>query len=99
MTQYLPYTKKEYEALLHRELREYEAEIGEMTADELIGLRKWVTDGNSPYANPCLIYDGDGRLIDYIQAVRIEEAMLNNPDDYMWWSGPELDTSEDEIPF
>jgi len=99
MTQYLPYTAKEYRALLCRELREYESEIGDMTADELSGLRKWVADGNSPYANPCLIYDDDGRIIDYIQAVRIEEVMLKNPDDYMWWSEQESDDSEDDIPF
>ena len=82
ITQYLPYTRKEYMALLSRELEEYKAKIDDMTVAEHKDLRKWVADGYSPYENPCLFCDGDGYVMDYIQALRIEEDMINNPEDY-----------------
>ena len=96
------YTKRDINALYHEELREYEAKIGDMSADEQKDLRKWVADGHSPYENPCLFCDGDGYVMDYIQALRIWEDMANNPDDYIGrpYSKPD-DTggSGDEIPF
>jgi len=94
ITQYLPYTRKEYMALLSRELEEYKAKIDDMTVAEHKDLRKWVADGYSPYENPCLLYSEDGCIMDYITAIRINEDMENNPDEYSWGSN-----SDDSIPF
>ena len=99
MTQYLPYTKKEFKALLRMELRTYEAAIDDMTADERKNLRKWVADGNSVHDNPFELYEESGCLMDYIEGYRIGEDMLNNPDDYLFGLESALDAQEDEFTF
>ena len=63
-------------------LKAYEAKIGDMTSQERDDLHKWVASGRSPYENPCLIYGENGRILDYITAIRIDEDMMRNPDDY-----------------
>ncbi|MCL2853851.1 MAG: hypothetical protein FWE20_12645 [Defluviitaleaceae bacterium] len=98
----LKYSKRDIKALYHEELREYEARIGDMSAEEQKDLRKWVSDGHSPYENPCLFCDDDGHVMEYIQAVRIWEDMVSNPDDYI--RRPDLESGDkggfgDEIPF
>ena len=94
MTTAIKYTKKDIKYPHHEELMEYETKIGDMTSAERIGLRKWVADGYSPYENPCLLYSEDGCIMDYITAIRINEDMENNPDEYSWGSN-----SDDSIPF
>ena len=82
MTTTMEYTKKYIKDFLRRELKEYEAWIGDMTDEERKGLRKWVADGCSPYENPCLFCDDDGHAMDYIEAIRIADDMSNHPEDY-----------------
>ena len=64
------YSVKERRAILLWELKEYEASIKRMTAEERKFLQEWVNDNNSVYCNPFYIYDDDGRLVDYITAFR-----------------------------
>jgi len=101
MTQYLPYTKKEYMALLHRELKEYEAELDDLTAEEREDLHKWVADGNSPYNNGWYICCEYGHPMDYIAAERVIEDMRLNPESYGISLEREIcdDVSDDDIPF
>jgi hypothetical protein len=85
-------------ALLRKELSEYEAGNCDMTEEERNALHKWVADGNSPNDNPYTLYDGDGYIMDYLQACRIGADMMNNPDDYYWGSEVEQDGLGDETP-
>ena len=63
-------------------LAAYEAEIGYMTRQERADLHEWVSDGHNPYDNPCLLYGENGRLLDFITAIRIDEDMALNPLEY-----------------
>ena len=45
--------------------------VGDITRDEKRALYEWVEAGNSVYCNPCMIYDGSGRLMDFINGRRI----------------------------
>ena len=76
--------KKERKSILKKELKEYEAKIGTITAEEREELRNWVSGGNSPYDNPCLLYEECGHPMDFITAIRINEDMINNPSDYVY---------------
>ena len=82
-------------------LKAYEDKIGHITGMERTELRKWVDDGNSPYANPCLIYGENGRILDFITAIRLDEDMRRNPEDYFPHSDLEQygDPEFDELPF
>jgi hypothetical protein len=77
------------------DLREYEAAIGDMTPEERDELRKWAADGHSPYDNPCFLYGEDGRIMDFITAIRIDEDMMNNPEDYFGEKPPEFGDGRD----
>jgi len=76
------YTEKDLKDMLRKELKQYEAEIGVLTPEERIELREWVKDGNSVHCNPWDMADGDGRLMDYITAIRINDDMCDNPENY-----------------
>ena len=93
------YTKKESNALQRRELKNYEAEIDDITAEEREGLHKWVADGYSPYENPCLFCDGDGYTMDYIHAIRIGEDMRLTPEAYIREYETESTYVDDSAPF
>ena len=93
------YTKKDVGEHLRRELREYEAEIGDMTAEERKELREWVAGGRSAYDNPYLLYEEGGVVMDYINAARIAEDMADNPDYYQKAFGTVPYLQEDKIPF
>ena len=82
-------------------LKAYESKIGDMTEPERDELRKWVADGNSPYGNPCLLYGENGHILDFITAIRIDEDMMRNPEDYFSASDLERysDHEGDELPF
>ena len=101
---YIPASRhcmKEKPAMLRRELKEYEATIGELTQEERRELRKWVADGNSVHVNPGWMCSESGHPMDFITAIRIEEDMRNNPEDY-WPSAEQewaMEQLEEEIPF
>jgi len=95
----IEYTEKEFKSMMLKELKKYEAAIGHITPDERKGLRKWVKRGNSPYDNPCLLWDEDGRTMDFITAIRIWEDMCNNPKNYHFGESSGDDSDIDEIPF
>jgi len=60
---------------LHRQLKEYEAEIGIMTEDERKELHEWVATGNSVHDNPYYIYGEDGHPMNYINAIRYNKEL------------------------
>ena len=88
----IKYTKKELKDMLREELKKYNAQIGFMTTEERKELSEWVAAGNSPYDNPCLLWNGDGRPYDFITAIRIDEDMWLNPKNYHF--GEPCDDSE-----
>jgi len=63
------YNKKEAEVMLNAEINEYEA-TKRLKADERKSLYEWVADGNSVHSNPFYMYGEDGRLMDYVSALR-----------------------------
>lgn len=79
-------------------VRAYEKTIADITAEECGELREWVAKGNSIYSNPHFIYDGTGRLMDFISARRIAMNMVEHPEDYYWpeSTGGGIDSSEGE---
>jgi hypothetical protein len=92
-------SSSEWKAILDGQMKEYLAWLGPSTKGERRKLREWVSAGNSVHENPCLLYGEDGAPLGYIQAIRITEDMLNNPDDYYWGRTTEQDVSDGEIPF
>ena len=64
-------TIKEY---LQREASEYIAntDVSPAERQDLLG---WIRDGNSVYDNPWLMTDESGRLLDYVQAMRIADDL------------------------
>ena len=78
----IKYTKYYVRNMLRKGLREYETIIGNMTLEERKELREWVADGNSVNENPYLLYGDNGLPFDYITAIRINEDMILNPEDY-----------------
>ena len=48
-----------------------------MTPEERNKLRKWVKECNSVYENPFLLWNENGRPMDYINAVRFTEEIVN----------------------
>jgi hypothetical protein len=74
--------KRERQAMLHRELKEYEATISDLTVAERKELREWVAKGNSVYDNGYYMAGEDGNPTDYITANRITADMVKNPQDY-----------------
>ena len=79
----------------------YLNKIGDTTEQERSDLRKWVAAGNSPFDNPYLISGENGWPLDFITAVRIDEDMMDNPDDYFKIPPREIcgDSDDDELPF
>ena len=65
-------------------LRKYEQIFDEMNSEEKHDLREWIVNGNSVNSNPFRIYGENGCLMDFIEASRIAEDMVNNPEDYGW---------------
>ena len=81
---------KDVRAMLRKELREYEAKIGDMTPEERNELHKWVAAGNQAICNPYYLCGDGGHPLDYITAIRIAEDMRRNPADYHSEPGLEL---------
>jgi len=69
----------ELRSLLRDELRtlcQYIERFNDMTEDEKDGLREWMAHGKSVNSNPFYIYGDNGRLMDFINASRLDEDML-----------------------
>jgi len=49
--------------------------------DELLALRHWVAEGNSPYENPDGLFNENGLTCDFIAASRMLEAVFDDIDD------------------
>ena len=52
----------------------------ECTDDELLALRHWVSEGNSPFDNPDGIYNDAGLSCDFIAASRLLDEAFTDPD-------------------
>jgi hypothetical protein len=81
--------------MLRTELKRYEESFGYMTPEERKELREWVKKDNSVYSNPWHMADEDGRLMDYITAVRINDDMCDNPGNYNFGGIIEYDENYD----
>jgi len=94
-------SSQEQACVLRMCLREYEIAIGDISYAEREELRKWTTDGYSPFDNPYLLLDDDGCSMDFITAIRINDDMLRTPDDYCPGYGhkPCLDVEDNALPF
>ena len=82
------HTKREIRNVLRRQLKQYEASIGDLTPDERKALHQWVTDGNSVYDNASWLAGEDGNPLCFIAAIRLEADMFSHPEDYSFWTGP-----------
>ena len=76
------YTKREIRNVLRRELKLYEASVGDLTPNERKALHQWVADGNSVYENARWLAGEDGNPLCFIAAIRLEDDMLRHPEDY-----------------
>jgi len=70
---------------LRRELKQYEASIGDLTSEERKEFHEWVNDENSVYDNPFWIAGEDGNPLCFISAIRFVSDMVNHPEDYGIW--------------
>jgi len=96
------YGAKEIEDFECRELREYLETVGDITAEEKKGLRKWIAAGYSVYDNPYSLYYGSGFPMDYIEGVRTGNDMMKHPEDYFGGESLESESklvTEDDVPF
>ena len=76
------HTKREIRNALRRELKQYEASVGDLAPDERKALHQWVADGNSVYDNAYWLAGEDGNSLCYISAMRLVADMLSHPEDY-----------------
>lgn len=53
--------------------------VDDITEDEMSDLKNWVAGGRSVYDNPCLVWDGSGRPMDFINACRLYAEMSRDP--------------------
>jgi len=92
---------KDVKDMPSKNLREYEAAIGNVTPEERKELREWVAAGNQAICNPYYLYGDDGHLLDYISAARIAVDMRRHPEDYHPRPGLELydDLKNEGLPF
>jgi hypothetical protein len=96
----MKFTEKDLKVFLKNEQKEYVASIGTLTAEEHKELCEWVAGRNSPFDNPWHICGEQGHLMDFITAIRISEAMRNNPSDYVQYANATLNSAnEEELPF
>ena len=79
------YTKRKLRNELRRELKQYEASIGDLTSEERKEFHEWVNDENSVYDNPFWIAGEDGNPLCFISAIRFVSDMVNHPEDYGIW--------------
>jgi len=70
--------------MLRKEMALYVQTIGSMTEREKKDLRDWVKSGNSVYDNPYFLYVDNGFPMDYINAIRINQEMMDEPDCFRW---------------
>ena len=80
-----------------RTVETYLLTVNDATESELHYLQKWVDDGNSVYDNPYYLFNDRGFPMDFIQALRADEDMFNNSDDYFY--STETAADADDLPF
>ena len=56
---------------LLNEMKRYLSLVPDASEDEISKLKKWVAEGNSPYANPWYIADERGTELPFIEARRV----------------------------
>jgi len=95
----IKYTKKDVRDMLRKELKEYEAVFGYITPEERKGLCEWVAADNSVNDNPYLLYGENGWSLDYINAIRINDEMILNPEGYQANFESKLCYDADEMSF
>ena len=79
--------KRSIEYQLNKDaLREME-EVVPMTLSERTAIRKWVKCGHEVESNPWGHFDGDGLMLNYLQAYRLEHGYSSGPWD--GWRGPD----------
>ena len=71
--------EKAIQDYLKERLTRYESEMS-MTKAERKALHQWVADGNDPYSNGCFWYNEDGTEMDYVKAMRMDEAVYDKLD-------------------
>ena len=91
--------EKAVKLFLRNELREYMLIAGELTAEEKVDLRKWVSQGNSCYDNPYALCDESGRSMDFISGCRMTADQFGNPSDYSYGETDGVCEEEEAIPF
>ena len=84
-----------------RIMETYLLTIDGITEDEMNDVEKWVAGGRSVYDNPCLIWDGSGRPMDFVNACRLDAEMSRDPSQFF---GGESDIAsedgwDDDLPF
>jgi DnaJ-domain-containing protein 1 len=81
-------------------LKDYEEMLESMSTQEKEELREWMAQGYSVNCNPYLLYGENGCPMDLIDAIRINEDMCNNQEDYLrsFEDMPD-DDLDDDIPF
>ena len=75
----------ELRTLLREELetlQEYIEMFDDMTQEEKDELREWMAHGKSVNSNPNFFYGENGCLLDFINARRMDEDMVENPENY-----------------
>jgi len=75
--------------------------VDSITDDEMRGLVEWSAGGHSVYDNPCLICDGSGRPMDFINACRLDAEMPAGLPPLFWDDPDDGDTGgwDGEAPF
>ena len=79
-------TKKDLQLFLQRELVKYLTKIGPLSGDELVQLREWVASGNSAYDNPALLYNESGAPMCFIEALRVDALIREDPSSFIFGS-------------
>ena len=69
--------EKAIQDYLKERLTRYESGMS-MTKAERKALHQWVAAGNDPYSNGCFWYNEDGTEMDYMKAMRMDEAVYNS---------------------
>lgn len=69
---------KELQNKLLSELDILQDKYTDISKEEMMSLKHWVSEGNSPYTNPDYICDEYGVITDFISASRILDEAFND---------------------
>jgi len=75
--------------------------VDDITEGEMKALLNWVAAGNSVYDNPCSLYDGSGRPMDFINGCRMAQEMAENPSSFFGGGPDDVDDGSwgGDLPF